>query len=75
VIVIYRVISQDSVTSRAFQGQLKEHLKREFQQQEILIVEREVPIKIQARDTGDSGNGLLVIKVWTFAAWRACGWF
>jgi hypothetical protein len=41
-IVIYRVISQDSVASRAFLGNLKEQLKREFQQQEILIVEREV---------------------------------
>ncbi len=41
-IVIYRVISQDSVTSRAFLRRLKEDLKREFQQQEILIIEREV---------------------------------
>lgn len=41
-IVIYRVISQDSAASRGFLGYLKEHLKREFQQQEILIIEREV---------------------------------
>ncbi len=41
-IVIYRVISQDSVIARVFLSRLKEHLKREFQQQEILIVEREV---------------------------------
>ena len=41
-IVIYRVISQDSGASRVFLGHLKEHLKREFQQHEILIIEREV---------------------------------
>jgi hypothetical protein len=41
-IVIYRVISQDPATSRDFLANLKERLKREFQQQEILIVEREI---------------------------------
>jgi hypothetical protein len=41
-IVIYRVISQDSVASREYLGKLKEHLKQEFQQLDILIIEREV---------------------------------
>ena len=41
-IVIYRVISQDSAASREYLGKLKENLKREFQQLEILIIEREV---------------------------------
>jgi hypothetical protein len=41
-IVIYRVISQDSAASREFLGKLKENLKREFQQLDILIIEREV---------------------------------
>jgi hypothetical protein len=41
-IVIYRVISQDSGASREWLGKLKEHLKQEFQQLDILIIEREV---------------------------------
>jgi hypothetical protein len=41
-IVIYRVISQDSAGSREYLGKLKEHLKQEFQQLDILIIEREV---------------------------------
>jgi len=41
-IVIYRVIAQDPAGARDFLANLKEHLKQEFQQQEILIVEREV---------------------------------
>jgi hypothetical protein len=41
-IVIYRVISKDASDARAFLANLKEHLKREFQQQDILIIEREV---------------------------------
>ena len=41
-IVIYRVISQDSVRARAFLSDLKGVLKREFRQQEILIIERDV---------------------------------
>jgi hypothetical protein len=41
-IVIYRVISQDSAASREFLRKLKENLKREFQQLDILIIEREV---------------------------------
>ena len=41
-IVIYRVISQDSAASREYLSDLKEHLKRELQQQDILIIEREV---------------------------------
>ena len=41
-IVIYRVISQDPVESRDFLGSLKEQLKLQFQQQEILIIEGEI---------------------------------
>ena len=41
-IVIYRVISQDPAASRGYLGKLKEHLKQEFQQLDILIVERDV---------------------------------
>jgi hypothetical protein len=41
-IVIYRVISHDPATSREFLANLKEHLKSEFRQQEILIIEREI---------------------------------
>ena len=41
-IVIYRVLSQNSVTSRDFLANLKEQLRRQFQQEEILIIEREV---------------------------------
>lgn len=41
-IVIYRVISQDSGASREFLSKFKEHLKQEFQQLDILIIERDV---------------------------------
>jgi hypothetical protein len=41
-IVIYRVISEDSAASREYLSNLKEHLKRELQQLDILIIEREV---------------------------------
>ena len=41
-IVIYRVISQNSSQSREYLAGLKQHLKREFQQEEILIIEREI---------------------------------
>ena len=41
-IVIYRVISQDPSGARVFLATLKQHLQREFHQQEILIIEREV---------------------------------
>ena len=41
-IVIYRVITQDPASARDFLAHFKEHLKLEFQQQEILIIEREV---------------------------------
>ncbi len=41
-IVIYRVISQDSAASREYLSDFKEHLKQEFQQLDILIIEREV---------------------------------
>ena len=41
-IVIYRVISQNPAKSRDFLANLKKQLKHEFQQQEILIIEREI---------------------------------
>jgi len=41
-IVIYRVLSQDSPGSRECLSGLKEHLKREFDQLDILIIERDV---------------------------------
>jgi hypothetical protein len=41
-IVIYRVITEDAAGARRFLTTLKEHLKKEFQQEEILIIEREV---------------------------------
>ena len=41
-IVIYRVISQNSTASREYLTKLKERLKQEFQQLDILIIEREV---------------------------------
>lgn len=41
-IVIYRVISHDPSASREYLGKLKERLKQEFQQLEILIIERDV---------------------------------
>jgi hypothetical protein len=41
-IVIYRVISADPSGSRHFLANLKAHLRREFKQEEILIVERAV---------------------------------
>ncbi len=41
-IVIYRVISPGAANSRAFLSHLKEQLKRDFRQEEILIVERAV---------------------------------
>jgi hypothetical protein len=43
-IVIYRVISQNPIASRDFLATLKEHLKREFQQEELLIIEREISL-------------------------------
>jgi len=41
-IVVYRVLAADSEASRRFLTQLKADLKRELQQQEILIIERDV---------------------------------
>ena len=41
-IVIYRVISHEPAKSRDFLAKLKELLKRQFQQEEILIAEREI---------------------------------
>ena len=41
-IVIYRVLSQNQTTSRDFLTNLKEQLKKQFQQEELLIIEREV---------------------------------
>jgi hypothetical protein len=43
-IVIYRVISHDSVASREFLGKLKQQLKQGFQQLDILIIERDVGV-------------------------------
>lgn len=41
-IVIYRVIADDTRAARRFLKTLKEELKAEFDQEEILIVERDV---------------------------------
>jgi hypothetical protein len=41
-IVIYRVITSDEQEARRFLSALKERLKEAFQQEDILIVEREV---------------------------------
>ncbi len=41
-IVIYRVLASKVRSARRFLSQLKQDLKKEFQQEEILIVEREV---------------------------------
>ena len=41
-IVIYRVISRDSNSSREYLGKLKEQLKQDFQQLDILIIERDI---------------------------------
>jgi hypothetical protein len=41
-IVIYRVITPDEQEARRFLSDLKERLKTEFRQEDILIVEREV---------------------------------
>jgi hypothetical protein len=41
-IVIYRVISEDPAASREYLIELKEHLKRDLQQVDILVIEREV---------------------------------
>ena len=43
-IVIYRVISQKPAASRDFLATLKERLKKQLQQEEILIVEREISL-------------------------------
>ena len=43
-IVIYRVITQNPAGSREFFAKLKEYLKKEFQQEEILIVERDIGV-------------------------------
>ena len=41
-IVIYRVITSDQREARRFFADLKERLQEEFEQEEILIVERDV---------------------------------
>ena len=41
-IVIYRVITSDVQEARQFWSEFKERLKQELQQEEILIVERDV---------------------------------
>ena len=43
-IVIYRVISHNPSVSRDFLNHLKEDLKKEFRQEEILIIEREIGV-------------------------------
>ena len=43
-IVIYRVISQNPIQAREFLASLKGQLKQQFQQQEILIIEREIGV-------------------------------
>jgi hypothetical protein len=41
-IVIYRVLTSDAQEARRFLSALKERLKEELQQEEILIVERDM---------------------------------
>jgi hypothetical protein len=41
-IVIYRVLTSDAQEARRFLSALKERLKEQLQQEEILIVERDV---------------------------------
>jgi hypothetical protein len=41
-IVIFRILTADAPEARRFLAQLKEDLKREFRQEEILIVARDV---------------------------------
>jgi hypothetical protein len=41
-IVIYRVLARRASTARRFLAQLKERLKKELDQEEVLIVERDV---------------------------------
>ena len=41
-IVIFRILTADPPEARRFLSQLKEDLKREFSQEEILIVERDI---------------------------------
>ena len=41
-IVVYRVISKNPALSRQFLAKLKERLRKEFRQEDILIIEREV---------------------------------
>ncbi len=41
-IVIFRILAADAPDARRFLSHLKEDLKREFSQEEILIVERDV---------------------------------
>jgi len=43
-IVIYRVITQNPVASRDFLAFFKAHLKKQFQQEELLIIEREISL-------------------------------
>ena len=41
-IVIFRILTADAAEARQFLSELKEELKRELNQEEILIVERDV---------------------------------
>jgi hypothetical protein len=43
-IVIYRVISRDATRSREFMRGLKDWLKQELKQKEILIIERQIGV-------------------------------
>ena len=43
-IVIYRVISQNPTAAGDFLATLKQYLKKQFRQEEVLIIEREVKL-------------------------------
>jgi len=43
-ILVFRVLTSDSPEARAYFAELKEELKRELKQEEILIVQRDVDI-------------------------------
>jgi len=43
-IVIYRVLAKDTRSGRAYMRRLKQSLKRDLAQEEILIIERDVKI-------------------------------
>jgi hypothetical protein len=43
-IMIYRVLSDDAAAARAFLARLKDDVRRELRQQDVLIVERDVTL-------------------------------